>query len=891
MPEHMSSILEPSGLINMSLDEIQTRVAALKETSEFSEARALLTQAIEKYPGDLWLTQQLAVCTSKDKNLNPAAQQEKALKILETLGLRNNQNIDSETLSLAGAIYKRKWEQKKQEKHLYDALAFYRAAYERHPSQDKGYGGIKAAYLLDILASRAHTASIRTKTPPNEFSREATQLRESLVRHVPTLWERTKDSGPSPDQDYGHLMTMAEIHFGLEQWEEAQSYLHKVLDLWNTQKKAQIETTQDWQKEASFSQLANIARLRHYPLPQKHTDISTWHESWQTLAMIAGEAKVFALSRDRGKVGLALSGGGFRASLYHLGVMARLAEAGVLGSVEVLSTVSGGSIVGAQYYLELKRRLELHATHHLNELTSKDYCDAVSEVIDTFVTGVQKNLRTCALADIGKNVKMIFSKTYGRSHRLGELYEEHLYGLIKDGHPKGQPRTMPSLLITPKQGTFSPKFHNWERQSKVPILLLNTTSLNSGHNWHFTASWMGEPPGLLGEKVDKNERYRRLYYEEAPTEELQNYRLGYAVAASAGVPGLFDPLAIDGLYEGRTVRLVDGGVHDNQGIQGLLDEDCTFIFCSDASGQMNDDPNPSGSTLGVILRSTSIQGDRVREEGYHTVKEGLDTETIKSLFFVHLKKDLPTPVVNWIGCKNPSPQGVENLTTPYGINVDIQKQLATIRTDLDSFTEVESYALMLSGYQMTDYELRSIKGRHLTQGDSENWETIDADAPGEQHWPFLPLKEIMKLDDKSEDPRRQDLGKQLNVAGSLLFKIWQFSQPLKIAGSIFGVSILLGLVYFFWTHGDKPLFDSPPTYGTLLWIIGPLVLGALIPLAKWLKPRSFIHETLQKIFVAFVVCAFARLHLYFDSRFIKRGKLKRLLDLGTQTTTMPTKKP
>jgi hypothetical protein len=36
------------------------------------------------------------------------------------------------------------------------------------------------------------------------------------------------------------------------------------------------------------------------------------------------------------------------------------------------------------------------------------------------------------------------------------------------------------------------------------------------------------------------------------------------------VPGLFPPLAIDGLYPDTVVQLVDGGVHDNQGIQGLL---------------------------------------------------------------------------------------------------------------------------------------------------------------------------------------------------------------------------------------------------------------------------------------------------------------------------------
>ena len=41
----------------------------------------------------------------------------------------------------------------------------------------------------------------------------------------------------------------------------------------------------------------------------------------------------------RGRVGLALSGGGFRASLYHIGVLAKLAELDVLRHVEVLSCV------------------------------------------------------------------------------------------------------------------------------------------------------------------------------------------------------------------------------------------------------------------------------------------------------------------------------------------------------------------------------------------------------------------------------------------------------------------------------------------------------------------------------------------------------------------------
>ena len=47
------------------------------------------------------------------------------------------------------------------------------------------------------------------------------------------------------------------------------------------------------------------------------------------------------------RIALALSGGGFRASLFHLGLLRRVAELGWLKSVDIISTVSGGSIIGA----------------------------------------------------------------------------------------------------------------------------------------------------------------------------------------------------------------------------------------------------------------------------------------------------------------------------------------------------------------------------------------------------------------------------------------------------------------------------------------------------------------------------------------------------------------
>ncbi|HYY15754.1 MAG TPA: patatin family protein, partial [Gammaproteobacteria bacterium] len=317
----------------------------------------------------------------------------------------------------------------------------------------------------------------------------------------------------------------------------------------------------------------------------------------------------------------------------------------------------------------------------------------------------------------------IFSNTYTRSHRMGELYEEELYAKVQDGHQAAQPRRMPDLLIKPQgHDGFSPRFSNWRRRAKVPILLLNTTSLNSGHNWHFTASWMGEPPGLLGAEVDSNERYRRLYYHQASTETLQNYRLGYAVAASACVPGLFEPLAIDGLYPDRTVCLVDGDVHDNQGVVSLLDEWCSLILCSDASGQLKDEPKPSDKLLSVLLNSGDIQGARVRDTEYRDLKSREDSRALQGLFFIHLKKDPPIPLVDWLNCDDPTPKPKAVSTmAPYGIDIDVQRQLAAIRTDLDSLTEVEAYALMLSSYLMTTQEFQELQRLHEKNGEPGTW--------------------------------------------------------------------------------------------------------------------------------------------------------------------------
>jgi NTE family protein len=53
------------------------------------------------------------------------------------------------------------------------------------------------------------------------------------------------------------------------------------------------------------------------------------------------------------KIGLALSGGGFRASVFHIGVLTFLAEKKQLENISYISTVSGGSLlIGLIYSIE-----------------------------------------------------------------------------------------------------------------------------------------------------------------------------------------------------------------------------------------------------------------------------------------------------------------------------------------------------------------------------------------------------------------------------------------------------------------------------------------------------------------------------------------------------------
>lgn len=498
-----------------------------------------------------------------------------------------------------------------------------------------------------------------------------------------------------------------------------------------------------------------------------------------------------------------------------------------------------------------------------SQITRDDYIAIVQRIQEDFLAGVQRNMRMRMLADFGANLKMVFfPNSYSRTQRVGELYEEEIFSRVADGHGLA-PRYLDELLIRPEGelNGFAPKYDNWRREAKVPILILNATTLNTGHNWQFTATWMGEPPSEIDAEIDSNDRLRRMYYDEAPR-DYRKVRLGHAVAASACVPGLFDPIVFPHLYSDRKVRLVDGGVYDNQGVGGLLEQGCFVLLVSDASGQMASQSEPSGGILGPPLRSNTILQARVRGAQYHELDARQRASLLRGLMFIHLKKDLPSKSVNWVDCEDPqdaldsiSPVQAEGVLTSYGVRKDVQECLAAIRTDLDSFSDKEAYALMISGYRMSEQAFREGVGG------------LPASMVEQAPWKFLAIENAMKQQDEAAELKRF-----LGISSELFFKVWRLAPRwLQLTAAVlFGVPAVLGFFWACWQWASFPLL----TVGMIGQTVAVLLAGFF--LGKTLLRVVRFRETLIRIGIgvgmSLIGSLVTRLHLLiFDRLYLRLG--------------------
>ncbi len=810
--------------------DLFTLAKQLKNFDEFGYARKLLDRArklqdAEWTPAErLALAHNHALATYKDPDLPADQKFARALAILqEEDDLKTTTN--QETLGQAGAICKRRWEVEGNRRFLERSLSYYQRHCEESivadPKQIPGYTAINAAFVLDLLAGLEEEAGTEEQWQTESVKARHDRAAELRRKIIEVLTAPALKDAPFA-QDWWMQVTLAQAHFGLGEYEKAGEWFQRALA---------IGGGSDWQYQSTVEQFAKLAQLRQKSLdtPEQSQAARQVLEEFLKGSGIRN-TKAAVDSAYTGKVGLALSGGGFRASLFHIGVLAKLADIGVLNRVEALSCVSGGSIIGAHYFLELRRLFCEKGSDA--EFSTDDYRRIVENLERDFLAGVQKNVRTRVISSLWSNVRMIFWANYSRTMRVGELYEKHIYARVKDreGH---RARWLDELKIVPNDedaNSFRPKRDNWRRSNKVPIMILNATSLNTGHVWQFTASYMGEPPAAINTEIDAGYRLRRMYYPEAPPDyrdqkkAARRIRLGYAVASSSCVPGMFEPLPLPSLYKDKTVQLVDGGVFDNQGASSLLEQGCSVLLVSDASGQMTVEDKPSNSLLNVVLRASSISQERIRWAQHRELEARRRSGLMQGLMFIHLKKDLDTDPVDWIDCPDPydstadaRPPELRGPLTRYGVRKDIQQLLSGVRTDLDSFTEGEAYALMASGYFLTEHEF----AKCITVFS----DITDADMRRRSSWLFLDYERSLK------QPGRDERLKQLlTTAHQSAFKIWQLSPSLKLFRSLVTTltlaALAAALLWIIKNPGSLPpdLWSRPLISVTLGSSAGPYTL-------------------------------------------------------------------
>jgi len=207
---------------------------------------------------------------------------------------------------------------------------------------------------------------------------------------------------------------------------------------------------------------------------------------------------------------------------------------------------------------------------------------------------------------------------------------------------------------------------------------------------------------------------------------------------------------------------------------------------SDASGQTGLSLDPGGGAFAPLTRSNSVLMERVRQEQYARLGAMENGGLLKGLMFLHLKRDLDVTPVDWKGCEDPPEEARQSADafTEYGIRKQIQALVAGIRTDLDSFSDVEAFALMTSGYRMASTYLPQVEVLPKSQRPPVNWR-------------FLAIEKTMS-EASTQDPRYLRVVQLLRSGGSRMFRVWTQSRALLLATSLlafaaFGLVVALVL--------------------------------------------------------------------------------------------------
>lgn len=427
-------------------------------------------------------------------------------------------------------------------------------------------------------------------------------------------------------------------------------------------------------------------------------------------------------------LGLALSGGGFRATLFHLGVISFLRDTKQLQRVTHISAVSGGSILAA------------HVVLNWEKYVSEDdaaFRAAVDELLGFIRADVRGRIyRRLPGAMLRRFTipKMSFAQVWRQSATdlLRHYYSSYLY----------HGASLASLKYSRKLDPDKPR----------PALFLLTTNLTDGSQCSFQAA------GFCNE--DKEQLVA-----------TETFPLSDAVAASSAFPGLFPPVLITsdvfGVPESELghpkILLTDGGVYDNLGVRKfhrLLSNEANnieYVLVSDASARFAWN-NGAGflEPLRTSLRASDILTKRIHD---------LETTMACGQKFIRINIS----------------ETVDRERDSCALFPNIQKQLSSIRTDLDAFNDLEIFTLVRHGYCVTRAALR------------ERGVTVDTNGTGP--WDPLPQSKDLHLKRLQQTRNLEQVRKAVSHSSRRKLRVLSMSdRASRIQAALL---VLIVLAYFF----------------------------------------------------------------------------------------------
>lgn len=229
------------------------------------------------------------------------------------------------------------------------------------------------------------------------------------------------------------------------------------------------------------------------------------------------------------KIGIALSGGGYRALVFQLGVLKYLAEKKLFKDIKIISTVSGGSITPALIFKHSNMEWPTDE-YFLQEVLPKIRNDITSKSLKwRLFVGFFLYIWRHVSSNGAKVLASILEKTLGIKGTLQDLPDE-------------------------------------------PRWIINSASYQTGKNWRFEKAEMGD--WVIG-------------FTEKP-----NIQISEAVASSCGLPGLVGSLKIktknfkwkgraytpqflkeDSSHVLKKIHLWDGALYDNFGFESVFKPD------------------------------------------------------------------------------------------------------------------------------------------------------------------------------------------------------------------------------------------------------------------------------------------------------------------------------